>query len=224
MSTLQLRARDGHTLSAYVAKPEGTPRGAVVVVQEIFGVNSHVRRVVEQYAAQGYVAIAPAMFDRFEKDVNLAYDAQGIEQGIAYMMRTTDATTLSDLRAAIDAVAHAGRVGMVGYCWGGRSTYLAACHTDIAAGVAYAIFPERRFVPLLTTLGVVVFGAGVLGTVTGFTTTFGSAVEPCLVGAAARRGSRMSPASSSSIGTRSRNSTSRTCGRSWRAPARRRPR
>ena len=137
MSTLQLRARDGHNLSAYVAKPEGTPRGAVVVVQEIFGVNSHIRRVAEQYAAEGYVAIAPAMFDRFERDVSLAYDAQGIEQGIAFMMRTTDATTIADLRAAIDAVAHAGRVGMVGYCWGGRSTYLAACHTDIAAGVAY---------------------------------------------------------------------------------------
>jgi carboxymethylenebutenolidase len=137
VSTLQLRARDGHTLSAYVAKPEGPPRGAVVVVQEIFGVNSHVRRVVEQYAAEGYLAIAPAMFDRFAKDVSLAYDAKGVEQGIAYMMGTTDETTIADLRAAIDAVAHAGRVGMVGYCWGGRSTYLAACHTDIAAGVAY---------------------------------------------------------------------------------------
>ncbi len=137
MSTLQLRARDGNELSAYVAKPEGAPRGAIVVVQEIFGVNSHIRRVVEQYAAEGYVAIAPAMFDRFEKDVNLGYDAKGMEQGIALMMRTTDETTLADMNAAIDAVAHAGRVGMVGYCWGGRSTYLAACHSDIAAGVAY---------------------------------------------------------------------------------------
>ncbi len=137
MSTLQLRARDGNELSAYVAKPEGAPRGAIVVVQEIFGVNSHIRRVVEQYAAEGYVAIAPAMFDRFEKDVNLGYDAKGMEQGIALMMRTADATTLADLNAAITAVAHAGRVGMIGYCWGGRSTYLAACHSDIAAGVAY---------------------------------------------------------------------------------------
>jgi carboxymethylenebutenolidase len=137
VSTLQLRARDGNELSAYVAKPEGAPRGAIVVVQEIFGVNSHIRRVVEQYAAEGYVAIAPAMFDRFEKDVNLGYDAKGMEQGIALMMRTADATTLADLNAAITAVAHAGRVGMIGYCWGGRSTYLAACHSDIAAGVAY---------------------------------------------------------------------------------------
>ena len=137
MTTLQLRASDGNTLSAYVVRPEGTPRGAVVVVQEIFGVNSHVRRVVEQYAAEGYVAIAPAMFDRFQKDVDLGYDAKGIEQGVAFMMRTTNASTLADLDAAITTVSHAGRVGMVGYCWGGRSTYLAACHANIAAGVAY---------------------------------------------------------------------------------------
>ena len=137
MTTLQLRASDGHTLSAYVVKPEGTPRGAVVVVQEIFGVNSHVRRIVEQYAAEGYVAIAPAMFDRFEKDVNLGYDAKAIEQGVAFMMRTTNEGTLADLDAAIKTVSHAGRVGMVGYCWGGRSTYLAACHANIAAGVVY---------------------------------------------------------------------------------------
>ena len=137
MTTLQLLASDGNTLSAYVVRPEGRPRGAIVVVQEIFGVNSHVRRVVEQYAAEGYVAIAPAMFDRFQKDVDLGYDAQGLEQGVALMLRTTDASTLADLDAAITAVSHPGRVGIVGYCWGGRSTYLAACRANIAAGVAY---------------------------------------------------------------------------------------
>jgi carboxymethylenebutenolidase len=137
MTTLQLRARDGHTLSAYVVKPEGAPRGAVVVVQEIFGVNSHIRRVVEQYAAEGYVAIAPAMFDRFQKGVDLGYDGMAMQQGIALLGRTTNETTLADLKAAIEAVAHDGNVGMVGYCWGGRATYLAACHTNIAAGVAY---------------------------------------------------------------------------------------
>jgi carboxymethylenebutenolidase len=137
MSTLQLRAADGAVLSAYVVKPQGTPRGAVVVVQEIFGVNSHIRRVAEQYAAEGYLAIAPAMFDRFEKNVNLGYDAVGMQQGIALMMRTTDEGTLADLDAAIGAVAHAGSVGVVGYCWGGRAAYLAACHANIAAAVAY---------------------------------------------------------------------------------------
>jgi carboxymethylenebutenolidase len=137
MSTLQLRASDGNVLSAYLVKPQGTPRGAVVVVQEIFGVNSHIRRVAEQYAAEGYLAIAPALFDRFEKGVNLGYDSEGMQQGIAFMTRTNNETTLTDLNAAIDAVSHAGSVGMVGYCWGGRATYLAACHANIAAGVAY---------------------------------------------------------------------------------------
>ncbi len=159
MSTLQLRASDGNTLSGYVVKPDGTPRGAVVVVQEIFGVNSHVRRVVEQYAAEGYVAIAPAMFDRFQKGIELGYDAKGVEQGVAFMMRTTNASTLADLDAAIAAVAHTGRVGMVGYCWGGRSTYLAACHAGIAAGVAYygggipQLLPDTPRIPMMFHFG-----------------------------------------------------------------------
>jgi carboxymethylenebutenolidase len=137
MSTLQLLAADGNRLSAYVVKPEGTPRGAVVVVQEIFGVNSHIRRVAEQYAAEGYLAIAPAMFDRLQKGVDLGYDAAGLQSGIDLMMKTTNEGALADLNAAIGAVAHAGRVGMVGYCWGGRCTYLAGCKINIAAGVAY---------------------------------------------------------------------------------------
>jgi carboxymethylenebutenolidase len=118
-------------------KPEGTPRGAVVVVQEIFGVNSHIRRVAEQYAAEGYLAIAPAMFDRLQKGVDLDYDAAGLQAGIDLMMRVTNEGAIADVNAAIGAVAHAGRVGMVGYCWGGRITYLAGCKTNIAAGVAY---------------------------------------------------------------------------------------
>jgi carboxymethylenebutenolidase len=137
MSTLQLLAADGNQLSAYVVKPEGTPRGAVVVVQEIFGVNSYVRRVAEQFAAAGYVAIAPALFDRLKKGVDLGYDAPGLQAGIELMMQATNEGAIADLNAAIDAVAHAGRVGMVGYCWGGRLTYLAGCRTNIAAGVAY---------------------------------------------------------------------------------------
>jgi carboxymethylenebutenolidase len=137
MSQLQLRATDGSVLSAYLVKPEGPPRGAVVVVQEIFGVNSHIRRVAEQYAAEGYVAIAPALFDRQRKGVEMGYDPASIQQGIAYMMKADDDGVIADVDAAIQAVQHAGRVGMVGYCWGGRVTYLAGCRTNIAAGVAY---------------------------------------------------------------------------------------
>lgn len=137
MSTLQLLAADGNTLSAYLAKPEGPPRGAVVVVQEIFGVNSHIRRVAEQYAAAGYLAIAPALFDRLQTGVDLGYDAAGLQAGIELMMKTTNEGAIADVNAAIDAVSHAGHVGMVGYCWGGRVTWLAGCRTNIAAGVAY---------------------------------------------------------------------------------------
>ena len=137
MSTLQLLAADGNRLSAYLVKPAGTPRGAVVVIQEIFGVNSHIRRVAEQYAAEGYLAIAPAMFDRLQKGVDLGYDEAGMQAGIELMTRASNEGAVADMNAAIDAVSHAGRVGMVGYCWGGRCTYLAGCKTNIAAGVAY---------------------------------------------------------------------------------------
>jgi carboxymethylenebutenolidase len=137
MSTLQLLAADGHRFSAWIARPEGRPRGAVVVVQEIFGVNSHIRRTAEQYAAAGYLAIAPALFDRLQRDVDLGYDAAGLQAGIELMMRATNEGAIADLDAAIGTVAHAGRVGMVGYCWGGRVTYLAGCRLNIAAGVAY---------------------------------------------------------------------------------------
>jgi len=137
MSNLQLRAADGHEFSVYFVRPEGTPRGAVVVIQEIFGVNSHIRRVVEQYAAQGYVAGAPALFDRQKRGVDLGYDAAGLQAGIQHMNKADPAGVLADVNATIDAASRAGKVGMVGYCWGGRVTYLAGCHTNIAAGVAY---------------------------------------------------------------------------------------
>ena len=159
MSTLQLRAADGNSLSAYLVKPAGPPRGAIEVIQEIFGVSSHIRRVAEQYAAEGYLAIAPAMFDRVQKDVDLSYDAAGIQAGIALLMKTTNEGALADVNAALNAVVHAGKVGMVGYCWGGRVTYLSACHTNIAAGVAYygggiaQLLPETPRCPVMFHFG-----------------------------------------------------------------------
>ena len=86
--------------------------------------------MTEQYAAQGYLAIAPALFERQEKGVELGYDATGFEKGIALMMKASPEGVLADVNAAIDSVAHAGRVGMVGYCWGGRVTYLAALQDE----------------------------------------------------------------------------------------------
>jgi carboxymethylenebutenolidase len=137
MSHLQLRAADGHTFSSYLARPTGLARGGMVVVQEIFGVTGHIERVTDQFAAEGYLAIAPAVFDRQQRGVNLAYDEAGIAAGVGYMQRADFGQVMTDLQAAIDAVAHAGPVGMVGYCWGGLVTYLAGSRTSIAAGVAY---------------------------------------------------------------------------------------
>jgi len=137
MSHLQLRAADGHTFSSYLARPADRPRGAVVVVQEIFGVTGHIERVADQYAAEGYLAIAPALFDRLQPGVNLAYDEAGVACGVGFMQQADFGHVMLDLQAAIDAVDHAGAVGMVGYCWGGLVTYMAGSRTTVAAGVAY---------------------------------------------------------------------------------------
>jgi carboxymethylenebutenolidase len=138
MSHLQLRAEDGHTLQAYLARPGAVAtRGAVVVVQEIFGVTGHIERVADQYASKGYLAIAPALFDRQRRGVNLPYDEQGVKVGLDLAMKADVKGLMADLRAAIDAVSHAGAVGMVGYCWGGRVVYMAGSRTNIAAGVVY---------------------------------------------------------------------------------------
>ena len=139
MSHLQLRAADGHTFQAYLARPaDNAPmRGAIVVVQEVFGVTGHIERVAEQFASHGYLAIAPALFDRQRRGVNLPYDEHGLEAGLGYATRADANGLMADLNAAIDAVAHAGAVGMVGYCWGGRVVYMAGSRTNIAAGVVY---------------------------------------------------------------------------------------
>ena len=135
---MNLTASDGFTLSAHLATPSGTPRGAIVVIQEIFGVNSHIRAVCDGFAADGYVAIAPALFDRVERNVDLGYADQDIARGrdIRGKVDTTDA--LRDIEAARAAVARHGRVGVVGYCWGGLLSWLAACRLDgFAAAVVY---------------------------------------------------------------------------------------
>jgi carboxymethylenebutenolidase len=132
---MQLRAKDGHNLSAYMVAPEGKPRGGVVVIQEIFGLNSHIKRVAEQYAGLGYLTVAPALFDRIKRNVEVPYS--DLQAGLDLMMKTTNEGVLADVNAAVGALAHAGRTGMVGYCWGGRVTYLAACRINIAAAICY---------------------------------------------------------------------------------------
>lgn len=130
-----LMARDGHQFQAYLAAPKGAPRGAIVVVQEIFGVNHHIRSVTDDYAARGYVAIAPALFDRVRRRVALGYDE--IPAGRDIMGSLDRDAIVRDIAAAVAAVRSAGRVGAVGYCWGGALADLAACQCDIAAAVSY---------------------------------------------------------------------------------------
>ncbi|HXQ63539.1 MAG TPA: dienelactone hydrolase family protein [Steroidobacteraceae bacterium] len=133
--TIQLKAADGHVLDAWRVAPGGKARGGIVVVQEIFGVTRHIENVAREYATAGYLAIAPALFDRVQRRADIPYADS--PAGRALMQSLKREQTLLDLKAAIDAVAAAGKVGMVGYCWGGTMTYVAACHLSIAASVAY---------------------------------------------------------------------------------------
>ena len=132
-----LMARDGHEFQAYLAAPAGRPRGAVVVVQEIFGVNRHIRAVTDGFAAEGYTAIAPAFFDRIRRGRELGYTGPEIEEGRGYMQQLQPEQTLKDLGAAVAVVKHSGRVATVGYCWGGAQSYRAACELPIACAVVY---------------------------------------------------------------------------------------
>jgi carboxymethylenebutenolidase len=136
--TIDLIAADGHHLAAYVATPAGTPRGALVVLQEIFGVNPHIRSVAEGYAAEGYLAIAPAMFDRAERGVELGYTPDEIQRGQAFKAACADAPALLDIAAAVAHGRTAGRVGIVGYCWGGYLSWLASGAVEgLSASIPY---------------------------------------------------------------------------------------
>jgi carboxymethylenebutenolidase len=132
---VRLKARDGHELDAYLAEPKGKTRGGIVVVQEIFGVTDHIKRVADQFAAEGYRAIAPAMFDRIKRGITLPY--AGIEQGRAYMQQLKWPNTLADVEAAADAVRDTGAAAVVGYCWGGTVAHVAASELDFDAAVSY---------------------------------------------------------------------------------------
>lgn len=136
--TIDINAADGFRLSAYRADPAGTPRGGLVVVQEIFGVNSHIRKVCDGYASEGYVAIAPALFDRVQRGVELSYGDDDIAKGRDLKTGSDTQAALRDVAAAIDVVRPAGKVGLVGYCWGGYIAWMAAARLEgLACAVPY---------------------------------------------------------------------------------------
>ncbi|MCB1387775.1 MAG: dienelactone hydrolase family protein [Rhodobacteraceae bacterium] len=130
MTAITLTASDGFTLDAWRAEPAGAPRGGVVVVQEIFGVNSHIRSVCDRLAGAGYVAVAPAIFDRIEPGFETGYSPEQIEVARGLMGRFDMAKCLLDIAAARDSLAGTGKIGVVGFCLGGSVAYAAASQLD----------------------------------------------------------------------------------------------
>ena len=134
---IELTATDGHRLRAYEATPPAEVRGGVVVVQEIFGVNDHIRRVADGFAADGYRVIAPALFDRVQPGIELGYTDADIAEGRRIRGQLTFEQALADVEAARKALG-GGNIGIVGYCWGGTVTWLAAARLQgFAAAASY---------------------------------------------------------------------------------------
>ena len=141
---IDLKAADGFVSPAYVAQPAGKPRGGVVVLQEIFGVNTHIREVTDSYAAAGYLAVAPSNFHRAKPGVELGYQPDDMKAGME-LKAAVEALgiaakqgVLQDIQVAIDHAARAGKVGVVGYCWGGLLTWRTACLLQgVSAAVPY---------------------------------------------------------------------------------------
>jgi carboxymethylenebutenolidase len=132
-----IMARDGHEFQAWLAAPPARAHGAVLVLQEIFGVTGHIRSVTDDFAAQGYTAIAPALFDRVRRGIELDYTPQGMQEGRGYVKQLDLEATLRDIAAAMAVVKNSGRCAVVGYCWGGKLAYLTSCRLRPACAVVY---------------------------------------------------------------------------------------
>jgi carboxymethylenebutenolidase len=155
-NTIQLTAADGHKFSAYRAEPAGKPRGALIVIMEIFGVNSHIRAVTDDYANEGYLAIAPALFDRVQPGLDIGYTPADIEVGRAAMQKMKLDDAIKDVAAALAEVKSAGKVGIIGYCWGGTVSWKSASSVDgLACAIAYygggipGLIGEKPKVPVM---------------------------------------------------------------------------
>lgn len=153
---IELTAGDAHKFSAYRANPTDAPKGAVVILQEAFGVNSHIRKIADSFAAKGYVALAPALFDRVQAGVELSYDNDGLSTGLQLVQQVETERSLGDIQAAVDAVKTIGKVAIVGYSWGGYLAYVAANRVNgVACAIGYygagivADYREKRKVPTL---------------------------------------------------------------------------
>lgn len=140
-SFVQLTSADGFHCPAYVAQPAGQRKGGLVVLQEIFGVNSHIQAVADGYAAEGYFVVAPSTFHRVKAGVDLGYTEADMGAGMA-LKTAVEALpppgVMADIQAAIRLAAQGGKVGIVGYCWGGLLTWRSACTLQgLSAAVPY---------------------------------------------------------------------------------------
>ena len=135
----QLQAADGHKFDAYIAQPTGEPKAGIVVLQEIFGVSQHIRSVADGFAQAGYLAIAPALFDRVERSVELKDDPESTKKAMNIAHQIKPDQSLSDIEAAIEYLGEHGarKVGVVGYCWGGTLAWLSNTHLHPDATVSY---------------------------------------------------------------------------------------
>jgi carboxymethylenebutenolidase len=145
---VKLQASDGHALDAYVAQPDGKPWGGLVVVQEIFGVNQHIRAVADRFAHEGFLAVAPALFDRAERGVDLGFDGDSMKKGIGFAQKINIDDAVKDVDAALHyLVKETGKAaGVVGYCYGGALAWLSAARLAPAAAVGYYGGQIARFV------------------------------------------------------------------------------
>lgn len=132
-------------IGAYLAKPAGKSKGGIVVIQEIFGVNEHVRHVTDRFAEAGYTAIAPCFFDHLETGVELGYNEEGYTRGKALVMELGMDRAVEDVASAAEAISSAGRIGTVGYCWGGTIAMLSAMRLGLPSVSYYG----ARNVPFL---------------------------------------------------------------------------
>ncbi len=135
---ISLTASDGHTFGAYRADPADAPKGGMVVIQEIFGVNHHIRVVCDRLAAAGYSAIAPSLFDRSERNFDSGYSPDEVAKARQFVAKPDWDAMLRDTQAAFDAAQSSGPTGIVGFCLGGSIAYLAAARiSGLSAAIGY---------------------------------------------------------------------------------------
>ena len=136
--SIRATASDGHEFDIYLAQSQGTPRGGIVLVQEIFGVNKHIKSVAEKFSSNGYLVGAPSLFDRVKPDIQLGYSTEDVIRGKELKENLGNESPLIDIAATLSILRSAGNVAIVGYCWGGMLAWLSACQVDgFNAAVSY---------------------------------------------------------------------------------------